>query len=508
MNTARVCYLLHRESNKKIFLSHKEPKIIGRNPETEIQDLFVSKQQLQVTADIEKCLVYIKHLGRSISGIDGYATVSNKTYLIGHGHKVELRLGFHEYEILFDPPPEQEDTKNKIFQIFNTKNGSNKQENLNLGEGNWELISDKRLLMYTSDEIESRSKIAAFDVDGTIIKTKSGKRFPINADDWELNFPTIPLTLRKLYEDDYKIVFFTNQSGIGNDSVKLKDFKQKIENILKTVSVPLQVFVALGKNFYRKPMPGMWNTLREFKNDNAEINLEKSFYVGDAAGREEGWAPKKKKDHSSVDRLFAINIGLMFYTPEEYFLKSKRAPFIMPEFDPRDVTALQHADFNYEKPNVILMVGAPGSGKSHFCTKILVPKGYVYVNRDQLGSWQKCVKELENALMQKKNCVIDNTNIDKVSRSKFVEVCKRHKVGCYCFLMNTGILHSKHNNKFRELTDKCHEPVSEIIINSMKKKFQEPELSEGFREIVKIPFVPQFDDKELEKLYKMFLLEK
>lgn len=507
MTATRVCYLLHRETQKRIYLPHNNRKLLGRNSETEIQDLFVSKEQLECTADYEKCLVHIKPMGKSILGIDGYATINNKTYSIGHGHILELRLGYHQYEVVFDPLPDQANsTSTKDFPIFNLKNKTKVRENSD--QGTWELIGNKELLIFTSESMQSRSKIAAFDVDGTIIKTKSGKRFPVNADDWELNLPVIKSTLEKLYNDDYKIVFFTNQSGVGKDSLKIKDFKRKVENILKALSVPVQVYAALGKGFYRKPLTGMWNTLTDIKNDDVEIDIKNSFYVGDAAGREDSWAPKKKKDHSIADRLFAINIGLLFYTPEEYFLKMKPVPFMMPEFDPRNLPTNKYPDVTYENQNVIIMVGGPGSGKSNFCTKILIPNGYEYVNRDQLGTWQKCVKALETALMQKKNCVVDNTNIDKESRSKFIDVCKRYKVECRCFLMDISSVHSKHNNKFRELTDKSHEPVSDIIINSMKKNFQEPSLSEGFEEIVKVPFVPQFNDIEKEKLYKMFLLEK
>ena len=62
-----------------------------------------------------------------------------------------------------------------------------------------------------------------------------------------------------------------------------------------------------------------------------------SFYCGDAAGREENWAPKKKKDHSSVDRLLAINCGLKFYTPEEYFLGHRPVPHKQPAFLPHSL---------------------------------------------------------------------------------------------------------------------------------------------------------------------------
>lgn len=62
--------------------------------------------------------------------------------------------------------------------------------------------------------------------------------------------------------------------------------------------------------------------------------MDKSFYCGDAAGRPENWAPKKKKDFSCSDRLFAKNFGLKFYTPEEHFLGQKPVPFNLPEFNP------------------------------------------------------------------------------------------------------------------------------------------------------------------------------
>lgn len=60
---------------------------------------------------------------------------------------------------------------------------------------------------------------------------------------------------------------------------------------------------------------------------------EQSFYVGDAAGRPaEG---KRKKDHSSADRLLAMNLGLQFFTPEEHFLGLKPTKFTDPLFDPK-----------------------------------------------------------------------------------------------------------------------------------------------------------------------------
>lgn len=64
-----------------------------------------------------------------------------------------------------------------------------------------------------------------------------------------------------------------------------------------------------------------------------------SFYCGDAAGRVAKWAPGKKKDHSMADKLLAENLGLKFYTPEEFFLGHSivNVPMVKPDFIPKEV---------------------------------------------------------------------------------------------------------------------------------------------------------------------------
>jgi len=69
--------------------------------------------------------------------------------------------------------------------------------------------------------------------------------------------------------------------------------------------------------------------------------MDESFFCGDAAGRPARFSSDGKpikKDHSCCDRLFAMNIGLKFYTPEEYFLKRPTEElYTLPEFNPNDI---------------------------------------------------------------------------------------------------------------------------------------------------------------------------
>uniref|UniRef100_G3MKQ2 PNK FHA domain-containing protein n=1 Tax=Amblyomma maculatum TaxID=34609 RepID=G3MKQ2_AMBMU len=391
----------------------------------------------------------------------------------------------------------------------------------------WTELRDHNVLMFNSDRLEHKPKIAAFDLDGTLITTKSGKVFPVNSHDWRILLPQCEARLRSLIEEGYKLVIITNQRGLAKSHSHEADFKAKVEHILKKLAVPAQVYVSVGHGFYRKPAPGIWHHLEAVANGGIPITLEESFYVGDAAGRPANWEPKRKKDFSCSDRLFALNIGITFYSPEEFFLKRPVAKFELPSFDPRQVPDVPLAEIvATASPNrskylnsddlpaghteVVVLVGYPASGKSHFAKEYLVSKQYAHINRDMLKSWQKCVEECEKALERGWSAVIDNTNPDPESRKRFIDVAKKHGRECRCFVFDCSLERAKHNNQFREikLKGQPHVSVTDMVLYSHRSKFKEPCLSEGFSEIVKINFVPKFSTPEDEKLYRCFLKDK
>uniref|UniRef100_A0A8C9ZRE7 Polynucleotide kinase 3'-phosphatase n=1 Tax=Sander lucioperca TaxID=283035 RepID=A0A8C9ZRE7_SANLU len=410
----------------------------------------------------------------------------------------------------------QELAEKSITQRSNTTQpSSSSSSSTGCLKSSWQQISN--LMLYTAAGVKGSDKIAGFDIDGCIITTKSGKVFPTTPDDWKILYPEIQPRLTNLFKKGYKVVFFTNQMGIAKGKLRPEVFKSKVEDILNTlffVSLPsLQVFVATGPGIYRKPVMGMWNHLCDKANEGVTVDKTQSFYVGDAAGRPENWAPgRKKKDFSCSDRLFALNIGLQFHTPEEYFLGWKSAPYSLPNFDPRkiDSTARLYdppsASLTSSKTEVIVAVGFPASGKSTFFHTHVIPKGYVYVNRDTLGSWQNCVSACERALKEGRSVAVDNTNPDPESRKRYVDVAKAAGVPCRCFHFSASLEQAKHNNKFREMapSDSKHAKVNDMIFHSYKKHFVAPALPEGFSEILQIHFVPNFKDSQSETLYRQF----
>ena len=118
--------------------------------------------------------------------------------------------------------------------------------------------------------------VASFDLDGTLIRTKSGKKFAKDKDDYKYSFDNVIEKLHNLMENGYKIVIFTNQKGISMNKVSKTDIINKIEKLFPFADY----FIACNDDIYRKPMIGMYE---KFIKLNCEY--EDMFYVGDAAGR-------------------------------------------------------------------------------------------------------------------------------------------------------------------------------------------------------------------------------
>lgn len=371
-------------------------------------------------------------------------------------------------------------------------------------------------MIFTYGEPKPCANVAAFDFDGTVVTTKSGKAFPENEHDWRFFCNSVPQSLAAVAEQNFKIVFFTNQRGIQTGIQDRDGFCRKMEKVCGQMNFPLQVFVSLGTLQYRKPYIGMWNHFECYENGDITINRQSSFYVGDAAGR----LPtntRKKKDHSAADRLFALNIGINFFTPEQYFLKQMQVEsYTLPSFCPsrlvdEKVSLFEPVDTRVpgEGLEVLVFVGYPGCGKSQLANKLARDHGYDIVNRDTLKTWQKCVENAKILLKRKQSVIVDNTNGDVQSRKRFCDLAKSFGADSRCFLFNCTLEQAAHNCKYRVIigTDEAHSDIGRMVLNSYKKRFQEPTLEEGFSSIVKVNFVPQFDCSEHKRIYRMYLCD-
>lgn len=348
-------------------------------------------------------------------------------------------------------------------------------------------------------------RIAAFDFDGTLVKTKSGKRFATDENDWQWWHPCVPDTLQRLHSDGTRLVIFTNQGGIAYkgkwDPAKEQAICARIEAACTALGFPIDVFVAVTEDRWRKPSADMW---REFMSTCAST-IESALFVGDAAGRAAKWAPGKRKDHSCVDRKFAHNAGIAFQTPEEFFLVEPAAPFEWGGIDPQTVLStnmqpLEPIPDASAAVEMAVLVGAPASGKSTLARERFAD--YAYVNRDTLKTQARCKKATREALQRGQSVVVDNTSPSVKARAEYVGIAQSCGVPVRCLHVCTPLDLCKHLNAYRErITDGAYRRVPTIAYNIYNKHFEAPTTDEGFESVQTVDFCLRLASEREQRLF-------
>lgn len=78
-------------------------------------------------------------------------------------------------------------------------------------------------------------------------------------------------------------------------------------------------------------------------------------------------------------------------------------------------------------------------------------------------------------------------------------------VPCRCFVINTPLELAKHLNYVRQnQTNGDVRRIPEVGYNVYKKNFSAPTKEEGFCNIIQIDFIPKFDSKRDEALFKQW----
>ena len=324
------------------------------------------------------------------------------------------------------------------------------------------------------NDFKPGKKILSFDLDDTITsfeKKKSGKSKSPDKDK------------QKVKDNSYIYTF-----GINKIKSKLDEFAKE-------------------KDYYRKPCPGMIELFKKYFNENMELDLKECIYVGDAAGRKKS-NTYKRNDFSDSDYKFAINCQFKFFTPEEFFLNEKSEyPKITNKMHDYDHNNNDHIKYDLSPNNkeVIILIGSPGSGKSTFTEKFLLPKGYIRINQDILKTKEKVLKSLLQNIKEGKKIVIDSTNPQKNGRKDYIKICKENNYSVRAFVFQVSKELAFHLNNLRAINKNRNHysgHVNNIPIHAFFKNFEQPEINEGFKEIVNVNFVPgPFENEEDKKIF-------
>jgi len=330
----------------------------------------------------------------------------------------------------------------------------------------------------------SSKKIAGFDIDGTLITTKSGKIHSIDNNDWRLLYSNIPDKLSELHEQGYRIVLITNQLGVTKGKQDLGELQYKLSMLATLIDVPLVIHIAIADDKFRKPLIAAWP---------CTYNPKESFYCGDAAGR--------LLDFSDTDLKFAKNVGVRFIPTDEFFGYKLSCDIRIIYIDFDKIKRGRNTFVPCKEQELIVSVGFPGSGKSRFAHELVLPNGYTIINRDSTYSIKKCIKMCSMELRAGRSVIIDNTNPSPMARHEYLCLAD-HGVRKRCLHFTTPEDISFHNARYRTITSET-QAIPKIAYSVYKKKFKEPLHNEGFDVVEDVEFMldPNFQDRKYFMYY-------
>ena len=320
-------------------------------------------------------------------------------------------------------------------------------------------------------EKSKKYKLAAFDLDGTLI-TRSNSRHPAHnlkeGDEWTY-LGYVLKTLKKLHKKGYLIVIITNQSKFNK--IVFDQIESVRNDIEKNLDFSPFIFIAKKKDNFRKPEIGTIDLLYSIFKSHGDFKIsKKSFFCGDAVGKNDEYLPYRWHD---VDYVFSKNIGFKFKRPIDLFPSNNQEVFD-----------------NVKFYDIVIMVGIQGSGKSTFAKKLenekleneklenekleneklenekLENENFCVVERDVLKTVPKMVKIAKEFLLQKKKIVIDATNGKEKDRQIWYDLAKNMKIKniCVVWCIRSGHI-------FNEERDK---KIPSVALGAYSKNFQTP----------------------------------
>lgn len=408
----------------------------------------------------------------------------------------------------------------------------------------WSTVQNENgtLFYYCPEKQYHSKKILAIDLDWTLIQPEIGKKFPISEDDWGFRFSN--KILKEYYDKGYKIVILSNQKSTfdGKHAMNFDGFKRRWKKISDALGFPVYLLASPKDDFYRKPCPGMWDYLISDLNNGIIVDKSQCLFVGDAAGRPR--IGKTPGDFSDSDLKMALNAGIEFKTPEQFFSNDdtydkKLAISSMKTFQScslidniKDIKDIHESNLSsWDKldklfsgiplesgrnlARVLMMCGSPSSGKSSIADKILnlanqKSSDWEILSLDVLKNKIKMKAAIAKILREKTTggIIIDCTNGSLLSREEWFQVAQQYKTPIWCIHMLTSKSLAFHLNNLRKARRGVNENyysknVPNVAIHRYFKNYEPPGIDEGFQEIIEFEFEPHFKNDREKKEFKL-----
>ena len=133
---------------------------------------------------------------------------------------------------------------------------------------------------------------------------------------------------------------------------------------------------------------------------------------------------------------------------------------------------------------MIIFIGIPASGKSSFYKELFF-NSHIRISMDLLNTRNKEGKLLHYCFETQSKMVIDNTNVTKEGRKKYIELALQNKYEIIGYYFDSNIQDCMERNKSRK------DSINEIGIKAKYKELEKPLIEEGFSKIFNVKIVGQ-----------------
>lgn len=130
---------------------------------------------------------------------------------------------------------------------------------------------------------------------------------------------------------------------------------------------------------------------------------------------------------------------------------------------------------------IVLLIGIPASGKTTYCERHL-SKTHLRISRDVLGTKHREQAFFETALRTQTSVVIDNTNVTRLERARFIGPAREAAFRVKGILFDPDWAGSIARNEARAGS----EQVPRVAIGDKAKRLEVPALEEGFDELMRV----------------------
>lgn len=336
------------------------------------------------------------------------------------------------------------------------------------------ILDNYDTIYYKIDKQSKKNKIAIFDMDYTLIKPN---KYFLDSRDWKFLYDDKTIDkLRQINKYNQLLIIMHDKELNTDNKLKIEELSKKIVEIKTLSGVNFDLIISTNNDYYKKPLTGIWDFYNSYRN--TKIYKLRSFYVGNFAGRV--YEKKKsngaiKKDLNNDDRFFAYNIGLEFYTPEDFFnVIDRKHKIIEPilKIEKNNIIKI------ISNKNLVILVGPPACGKTYLYNNMF--SNYEHICIDILNNFTACLKLTEYSMQYGRDIIIDNRNPDYKTRKTYLDLADKYEYNKYIinFKINHEISHYFNYYRVQKSKGKIS-LVPKITYNTFYNEYEEPSLDEA-----------------------------